>query len=243
MTIMNNIRWKVISIITKLLIILSLILNLSSAQENPQSTCYGTYYAGSLENGVKLPYSGKNFKSYSFIRMYLDRTSVHSAVYDIIINSYQNIYAINPEFRYKYGETGSKNGGRFKHHRSHQNGLSVDFMVPIRSLKGYVKYLPTNALNRYGYGIDLDAEGYHKDYKIDFNAIALHLVELHKEATRLGYGIKEVIIAEEYKKFLYETEYGDFIQQHIVWYSGGGPAVRHDDHYHVNFSVPCAQKK
>ena len=209
------------------------------------SVCYGDFYNGRLENGVKLPLSGKNFKSYSLLLSNLKRTYVHGTVFEIILNSLDNVYQVNPCFRYQYGETGKKKGGRFWPHYSHQNGCSVDFMVPLRDSENSVVDLPTHLLNKYGYSVELDANGRYKDYIIDFEAIALHIIELYKEAVRMGYGIADVIIAPEYHDELYKTQFGSELRQitnqDSIWYTGSGPKVRHDDHYHVNFSIPCVE--
>ena len=94
-------------------------------------TCYGTTSNGSLSNGVKLPQSGSNFIGYSRAARIAGRTYVHSEVREIIIESYKSLEISEPEKVYKYAETGLKAGGKFKPHKTHQNGLSVDFMTPV----------------------------------------------------------------------------------------------------------------
>ena len=95
----------------------------------PESACYGTTSNGKLENGVKLPSNGDNFKAYSTVGVISGRTYVHSKVYEAITNSYNRLAETHPDRVFMYGETGFKNGGKFKPHKTHQNGLSVDFMV------------------------------------------------------------------------------------------------------------------
>lgn len=95
------------------------------------SICLGTTSDGSLKNGVQLPASGDNFVAYSSIARLAGRTYVHSAVKDIIVNAYDDLKMEQPNKVYKYAETGFENGGQFKPHKTHRNGLSVDFMTPV----------------------------------------------------------------------------------------------------------------
>ena len=95
-----------------------------------QSTCYGTTAAGKLKNGVELPQKGKNFVSYSGLARAMGRTHVHSVVADIVVKAYANLSIEHPQKVFKYAETGFLKGGIFKPHKTHQIGLSVDFMVP-----------------------------------------------------------------------------------------------------------------
>jgi len=98
-----------------------------------ESRCHGTVSHGSIENSVKLPGSGPNFRAYSDVAALAGRTYVHSTVAQIVANAYSALAVERPETIYVYGETGLSSGGRFRPHRSHQNGTSVDFFVPVRN--------------------------------------------------------------------------------------------------------------
>ena len=87
--------------------------------------------------------------------------------------------------KFVYGETGWAGGGRFKPHRTHQNGTSVDFMVPVRNDAGASVPLPRGYGDRYGYDLEFDASG------------------------------------------------------HLLTFMAAKPWIRHDEHYHVDFAVPC----
>ncbi|OED45149.1 peptidase [Chromatiales bacterium (ex Bugula neritina AB1)] len=202
------------------------------------SKCYGTTSNGSLSFGVKLPQSGSNFVGYSLAARIAGRTYVHSEVRDIIVSSYKSLESIEPDKVYKYAETGLKGGGNFKPHKTHQNGLSVDFMVPVTDKDGESVHLPTNALNKLGYNIEFNSKNQFKNYSIDFQALAAHLVELHKHATKNGHDIWRVIFAPELQPNLYETEYGGYLKENIQ-FSKKRSWVRHDEHYHVDFEVGC----
>lgn len=87
-----------------------------------ESTCYGTTSNGRLENGVQLPSSGNNYIGYSSIARIAGRTYVHSTVKEIIVAAYKDLEKEQPNKVFKYAETGFKDGGQFKPHKTHNNG-------------------------------------------------------------------------------------------------------------------------
>ncbi len=203
-----------------------------------ESTCFGSTSNGRLENGVKLPASGKNFTGYSSAARIAGRTYVHSTVKEIIIAAYRSLEEEQPEKVYKYAETGFKTGGEFKPHLTHRNGLSVDFMTPVVNQKGESVHLPTHMFNRLGYDIEFDNEGKYKALSIDYEALAAHIVYLHKHAKSLGYNLWRVIFDPDLQTGLFKTQYADYLKQHIQ-FSTKRSWVRHDEHYHVDFLIPC----
>lgn len=203
-----------------------------------ESVCYGTPSIGRLENGVKLPASGKNFKSYSTLGYQLGRTYVHSQVQRIALKAYEQLLIAAPDKTFMYGETSFAKGGSLKPHRTHQNGTSVDFMVPVMQADGESVPLPANALNKFGYGIDFDAKGKLGDLVIDFEAIAEHLYQLDTAALQSGNGLVIVIFEPQYHSRLFATKRGNYIKKHIHFMEK--PAwIRHDEHYHVDFKIAC----
>ncbi len=202
------------------------------------SVCYGTTRNGRLEGGVRLPTEGPNFVSYGMLPEQAGRTYVHSEVRDVIVDAYRMLERDQPGKVFKYAETGFREGGPFKPHKTHRNGLSVDFMAPVTDRAGKSAQLPTNPFNRYGYDIEFDATGRYGDYVIDYEALAAHIVALHKAAKRHGIGIWRVIFDPALAPRLYATKYGPYIRKNIEiprrksW-------VRHDEHYHVDFDVKC----
>ncbi len=218
-----------------LIIIFCFIANDISAEE---SICFGTTSNGRLEKGVQLPSEGKNYISYSSLARFAGRTYVHSSVRSIIVNAYKTLEKEQSDKVYKYAETGTKNGGQFKPHKTHQNGLSVDFMTPVTNMKGKSVHLPTNPLNKLGYNIEFDSKGQYKKLLIDYDALAAHLVALHKEATSQGYDIWRVIFDPKLQQYLFKTIYADYLKKNIS-FSKKRSWVRHDEHYHVDFAIPC----
>ena len=203
-----------------------------------ESTCFGTTSNGSLENGVKLPSRGPNFKGYSYVAELAGRTYVHSIVRSIIVDAYGSLESSEKGKVFKFAETGFKEGGKFSPHKTHRNGLSVDFMVPVVNQSGVSVHLPTHLFNKLGYDIEFDSTGKYKDYKIDYVALAAHLVALHKAAKSKGYDLWRVIFDPKLQPNLLETKYGPYIRKHIQL-SRKRSWVRHDEHYHVDFEIPC----
>ena len=202
------------------------------------STCYGTTSKGRLENGVQLPADGSNFVGYSTIARLAGRTYVHSEVNEIIVSAYNSLETMLPGKVFKYAETGFEEGGQFKPHKTHQNGLSVDFMTPMVSSSDASTHLPTHPLNKFGYNIELDSKGNYDDLKTDFIALAAHIVELDKAAKRKDYKLWRVIYDPKLQPYLFATEYGDYLRNNVQ-FSKKRSWVRHDEHYHVDFEIPC----
>ena len=203
-----------------------------------ESTCFGTTKKGRVEDAVKLPESGSNFVSYGNIPELVGRTYVHSKVRDVIVSAYKILETEQPGKVFKYAESGSIQGGEFWPHKTHQNGLSVDLMVPVLNEYGISVHLPTNPLNEYGYGIEFDEHGRYEGYRIDYEALGALIVALHKAALSHGIDVWRVLFVPTLQPYLYETSYGDYIRKNITI-----PVKRswrpHDEHIHVDFIVEC----
>lgn len=206
------------------------------------SQCYGTVSHGRLDGGVKLPVHGPNFAAYSNLGATVGRTAVHQKVVDVILASYAALAVSIPSITYVYGQTGFPEGGPFKPHKTHQNGLSADFFVPVRTSTGLPAILPSTLSNRFGYLIEFDARGRYQNYQIDVTAYAEHLYELQRAATARSVGISLVIVDPAYLPLLFATPRGPSLREHLPFMLTT-PFIRHDEHFHVDFSVPCAPLK
>ena len=214
------------------------ILSFSQQALSEESTCYGTTSNGKLEGGVQLPSSGNNFVGYSSVARIAGRTYVHSTVKDIIVSAYNDLHKEQPDKVYKYAETGRKKGGQFKPHKTHRNGLSVDFMTPVVNSRGESVHLPTHPLNKLGYNIEFDANDKYNDLSIDYEAMAAHIVFLHKQSVKRGHNLWRVIFDPTLQANLFKTKYAHYLKTNIQ-FSKKRSWVRHDEHYHVDFSIPC----
>lgn len=204
---------------------------------NP-SICYGNAIHGRLENGKRLPYAGKNYRAYHIAGFLTGRTFVHSAVRDTMRDSYAALAESDPELRFVYAEIGWPTGGRFRPHRTHANGTSVDFMVPLRNEAGEVVELHSSVTNMLGYAVKFDDKGQRKDQQIDFEAMAKHLLALDKAARANGIGIRRVIFEPPLLPQLFATPSGQALKGRMNFMNRRA-WVRHDQHYHVDFAVRC----
>ncbi len=218
------------------LVALGLLLPLAARAVD--SRCHGTVGRGSIEHSVKLPVSGPNFEAYSALAATAGRTHVHSKVAEVLGAAYAALAAAQPDTRFVYGETGWPSGGRLRPHRTHQNGLSVDFFVPVRDAAGRSVPLPTPITRRFGYDIEFDANARHAGLSIDFTAMAEHLYQLHLAARTRGVGLALVIFDPPFLPRLFAAPRGPYLKQNLPFMKGRA-WVRHDEHYHVDFDVPC----
>jgi len=202
-----------------------------------ESTCYGSVSKGRLEGGVKLPSDGINFTAYSSVAAMAGRTCVHSRVAKIVEESYAGLARELPGTVFVYGETGWSSGGRIRPHRTHQNGLSVDFFVPVRDADGKSVPIPTSATTRFGYDLEFNAQARTDNLSIDFTALSEHLHQLNLAAKKNGTSIALVIFDPAYLDKLFATPRGPSIRS--LPFMKGKPWVRHDEHFHVDFAVPC----
>jgi penicillin-insensitive murein endopeptidase len=215
-------------------------LALAWGSEAVESRCFGRPGEGRLEQGWPLPYDGPNFRAYSGLGWVLGRTYVHSRVQRTILRAYRELESKMPDRQFIYAETGFEGGGPFWPHVTHQNGLSADFMVPVLNREGKPVDFPGFLWNRFGYDLEFDAEGNWQGYRIDFEALAEHLYQLHRAARTEGIRIRIVIFAPELTKQLFQSARGKYLRKQLDFYRQ--PArMRHDEHYHVDFLVSCVE--
>ena len=207
-------------------------------ESDSPSRSVGSVADGRLEHGKRLPTSGPRFRAYSRLGALLGRNSVHGNVRAAVVEAYRDLADAAPGVTYVYGETGWPSGGPFPPHRTHQNGLSVDFMVPVRDARGEPATLPTWPWRKFGYGIEFDAAGRSGDLRIDFDAVAMHLASLDRAARKHGLAIELVIFAPEFRRQTLASKAGRSLVR-MPWMASQ-PWVRHDDHYHVDFRLTPA---
>ncbi len=202
------------------------------------SVCVGGVVGGHLINGKRLPLSGANFTAYHIAGYMAGRTFMHGLVRDAVLDAYKALEESAPEQRYVYAEAGWPFGGKFIPHRSHSNGTSVDFMVPLRTDRGAMAQVPASLFNRLGYDVKFDDDGKRDGLSIDFEAVAQHLTALDKAVRGRGIKINRVIFEPSLQRHLFKTASGQALSQRLPFMDRTA-WVRHDQHYHVDFSVPC----
>lgn len=212
-------------------------------KDNPDdgkpSVSKGLVSNGSLINGKLLPYSGSNYQYFADNSYLMGRAFVHSSVKKILIDSYAVMEMINPNHRFYIMETSNKNGGKLDPHKTHQNGLSVDFMMPL--LKEGKEYVGLDTIGTAHYFLNFDDKGnYSEDssIQINFEIVAKHILELDEKARENGMRIEKVIIKLELKDELYTSKYGDALKTSGIYIVKSlTPVINqlHDEHYHVDF--------
>jgi penicillin-insensitive murein endopeptidase len=203
------------------------------------STCYGSSANGRLDGGVQLPASGTNFVAYSAEGVGLGRTYVHDVVRKIVVDAYTHLAQTMPEKTFVYGETGLEHGGTIPPHKTHQAGISVDFMVPVLDRENRSVPLPATRSNKFGYGLEFDGDGRIPGYRIDFDAMAEHLFQLSLASRQHGIAIKRVIFDRGLLEKLFNTKPHGAELKRTIPFMKGEPWIRHDEHYHVDFDLAC----
>lgn len=230
------------SIITLLIIAISASIFFSYSEishtNTGESISIGDYNGGAMHNGYLLPYRGENFKCYSLLSYYVfDREYVNSKVFQTFIESYAELEKIYDR-DFIYMEAARKEGGRLYPHRTHQNGLSIDFMTPLVK-DGKPKYY--NTLGVFRYALNFDDEGrlkQDKSVQIDFNLLAHQILILDEKARKNGLTLKKVILNTTLKDDLFNTDYGRKLKATGIYFAQKlTPQLNmlHDDHFHVDF--------
>lgn len=205
------------------------------------SVSSGSVSNGTLKNGKIFPFKGPNF-------IYFDTTSylnkhafAHEKVNRAVLATYQQFETLLPGFEFGLMECSNENGGKIWPHRTHQNGLSVDFMSPL--LKNGVSSTDFNTIGLPHYLMDFDENGMYTEdtaYSIDFNLIARHILLLNNEAKKQGLKIEKVILKIALKDNLFATEYGKKLKTSRIYFATNLSDLidsLHDDHYHVDFGI------
>ncbi len=207
-----------------------------------QSTSHGSTGNGRLENAYLMDYRLDNAKYFSLSSYYLlGNGYVNSRVYHTLLEAYQSLSISCPDRQFYYMECSSKKGGKQLIHRTHQNGLSVDFMVPkIRHQEPSTFY---DHLGVWHYLLQFDEKGrlnFQTSVQIDFETMGKHLIALDDAARNHGLRIKKVILKINLKDDFFKTESGKEIKRRGIYFAQAlSPVVDklHDDHYHVDFAL------
>jgi penicillin-insensitive murein endopeptidase len=203
-----------------------------------QSVCHGRVDSGRIDGAVSLPRQGLNFVRMAQGPVSAGRVYVHTLVREIVLDTYAALAIERPRIRWVYGETGLAQGGPIPPHKTHQNGLSIDLFVPVLDKSGQSVQFPNLPDNGYGYQVDFDARGENATHTIDFENLGELLYQLHIAAQSQGSALSRVIFERELRPRLFQTTRGPWLKAHIP-FPDWDDSVRHDDHIHVDFLVPC----
>lgn len=212
-------------------------------QKNPndslESQSVGSVSNGRLNNGKLLPFYGSNFNYFDKKSYLSGRAFLNSSVLNTILDSYKVLETKQPRRIFKIMECAHKNGGKLWPHRTHQNGLSVDFMMP--KIKNKMPYYGLDSLGIKHYWLAFNNHGqYSKDtsISIDFESVAEHILVLGKKAKKNHLKIEKVIIKVELKDELFRGKHGIKLKESDIYFVRTlTPKINelHDDHYHIDF--------
>lgn len=208
---------------------------------NLPSQSIGAVSKGQLKNGKLIPYKGKNY-TYFDTQSYLNgRAYLNGKVLQALLKAYEKFETLLPERMFCIMECSNQDGGKLFPHRTHQNGLSIDFMMPL--IQDGKPYYGLDSLGADHYFLEFDKAGkYIEDpsISIDFNLVAQHILILNKVAKLLKVSITKVIINTDLKDELFATFYGKVLTiSGIYVVQKLSPLINslHDDHYHIDFEV------
>ena len=146
-----------------------------------------------------------------------------------------------PEKHFRLMECSDREGGKLWLHRTHQNGLSIDFMTPLK--RGSSNFPIWNRTGLWHYLLEFNDQGILKSDRhteIDFETMATHILALDDACQNHGLKIKKVILKIELKDELFATEGGREIRRRGIYFAQVLPESvnrMHDDHYHIDFRL------
>ena len=212
-----------------------------NVQDSIPSQSIGSVSNGRLLHGTLLPFEGKNYHYFDTTSYSAGRCFMHQSVAQTVLSAYQSLDSLLPERTFGIMECAHKEGGKLEPHRTHQNGLSIDFMSPL--LKNDSAYYELDYLGGPHYLLDFNDDGTYKNdpaISIDFDAIALHILTLQAAAKKNGVSIEKVIFKTELKDELYASAHGEALKKSGIYITKNlTPLINslHDDHYHIDFQL------
>ncbi len=212
----------------------------SHIDDGTASTSIGTVFQGTLVHGKLIPFQGYNFDYYDTISYLDDRAFVHDKVHRTVLAAYQDMAVVFPERRFTIMECSKQAGGKIWPHRTHQNGMSIDFMVPMS--QGSAAFYGLDTLGFQHYLLEYNPDGSisgQPDVKIDFDIVAVHLLALQKRAAAQGLKISKILFQKELLDDLFASAHGVALRASKLYFPTGlEPLINqlHDNHYHVDFA-------
>jgi len=208
-----------------------------SLDDPSESRSVGSSTQGSLVHGHPIPPAGAGYVTYSYLGAALGRQYVHGAVRDLLIDAFQACAKARPDRTFVVGETGWPAGGSFWPHKTHANGLGVDVFMPLRDAAGRARNVPTWPWDQLGYGVELDAKGRLGELRIDWDELALLLVELDARAPSFGLRTQTILVAPEFVPMLLASPAGSKMGKLATAVKRTASGRRHDEHVHVEFAL------
>ncbi|GAB5416445.1 MAG: hypothetical protein Crog4KO_09680 [Crocinitomicaceae bacterium] len=209
------------------------------ANDSLESKSIGSVGNGSIEHATLIPFEGSNYSYFDKTSYLGGRAFTHSKVAQITVDTYEALEKQGVDRHFKVMEFSRKEGGKIFPHRTHQNGLSVDYMMPLQ--KDGKPYYELDKKGASHYLLEFDADGNFSEdaaISIDFDMAAKHILELDKQARKNGMRIHKVIFNTHLKDELFASKNGKTLRNSGIYVTRNLSKIindLHDDHYHVDF--------
>ncbi len=231
-------RWVIPAV---LLVVLGLISIPELIYKNSgESTSLGSVRNGKLKNGWLVPFEGNNFQYFSRFSYYiLNCGYVNDKIHHTIMDAYAACEASCAEQKFWLMECSRKQGGRMVLHWTHQNGTSVDFMVPTK--RGTKRDVLSDHFGLFHYLLSYNANGQftlNPKTEIDFVTMGTHILALDDACRKNGLRIRKILFNTNMLDELFNTPAGREIQEREIFIPrrlNDFINRLHDDHYHVDF--------
>ena len=204
------------------------------------SISHGSVRNGSVENAYLADWSGTNYSYFSFISYFLaDNAYLHSDIYKIVKQAYKTCEITCPGIHFKLMECGNTKGGKMYFHRTHQNGLGIDFMIPNKKNGNVFRWF--DHLGMLHYLLEYDKDGRNNIFSsvhLDFETMAKHILALDDAAKANGFRIHKAILKVELLDDFFATPSGRKVKERGIYFMPRlYPLANkvHDDHYHIDF--------
>ncbi|MBL4704915.1 MAG: penicillin-insensitive murein endopeptidase [Flavobacteriales bacterium] len=210
-------------------------------ESSEKSKSLGSHGNGTLKHGKLMPFSGSNFTYFDTTSYVKSRAFVHDKVKKSVLAAYYACDTICPDYHFTLMECSNQHGGKIWPHRTHQNGLSIDFAMPLQKSKKQYRGLDLTGANHYL--MDFDENGVYledKKVSINFEIVCQHILALEQACRENGLKIKKVIIKTDLKDDLYASPSGQKIKESGIYVVKKlEPLINqlHDDHYHIDFEL------
>lgn len=208
-------------------------------QDSIPSVSFGGVGNGRIENSTVVPFSGTNFVYFDTTSYLSGRAHTSDKVCKTILQAYAALEE-SSDYRFVLMELSNKDGGEIYPHRTHQNGRSADFMSPL--LKNGKPYTDLDYLGGPHYMLEFDGTGKLTDdpsVYINFDLIALQILELESAARKNNMRIEKVIWKVELLDELLASENGKRLAKSGIYITRNlSPLINslHDDHFHIDFA-------
>ena len=204
-----------------------------------KSISIGKVNEGKIINACLLPFTGENFSYFSKESYLAKRAFIHCEIKKILITSFILLKEQIPDRRFYIMEASKEEGGKISPHRTHQNGTSIDLMVPLK--KDNIPYIELDTIGIDHYLLQFTNKGeYSENYsiQIDFDALAQEILAIQTTAVKNGWKIDKVILKTELQSLLFKSKYKNELMDSGIYFTKKLENIindLHDDHIHIDF--------